>query len=358
MAKRKIIPIFIPQAGCRNQCIFCNQKGITGVNHIPCEDELDALMPLGGSDYELAYYGGSFTSLPFETMEAYLKFAVKMRQQGRIGSIRVSTHPSTVNEKTIGLLKFYGVNTIELGVQSLDDEVLARAGRDHGKSEVLYSMFLVKNNGFNLGVQLMTGLPLDTEYKVFKGIKEIIPFAPSMVRIYPLLVLAGTPLAAEYRQGTYSPMSLDDAIQLVRDMYAVFSYYQIPVIRMGLQPTEDLRTESDLLLAGPFHPSFGHLVKSALWLKQAEMVLRDAPNEVKLVVAKDDMPLLFGENGANMKLLSQERRIKVSGKGNKRGSIQVYTGIKGQEKLYKTLTCGDFLRSYLNENNFWSETCI
>lgn len=358
MAKRKIMPVFIPQAGCRNQCLFCNQKGITGVRHIPDENELEGLVPQGGADYELAYYGGSFTSLPFEAMEAYLRFGANLREQGRIGEIRVSTHPSSVNEKTIALLKSYGVNSVELGVQSLDDQVLTRAGRDHGKSEVLYSMFLVKNNGFKLGVQLMTGLPLDTREKVFKGIEEILPFAPSMVRIYPLLVLEDTPLAQEYRRGEYKPMELADAVSLVRDMYAVFSYYRIPVIRMGLQPTEDLQAGSDLLLAGPFHPAFGHLVKSALKLKQVEMILRDAPYKVKLMVAKSELPLLYGENGENMALLGGTRDIAVSGKGTVPGAVSLLIGNKGEEKVESTLSEEEFLKEYLNENEFWSKTCI
>lgn len=359
MAKRKLIPIFIPQAGCKNQCVFCNQKGITGINKLPQEEDLASLMPSGGEDYELAYYGGSFTSLPLAAMEVYLKFAAKMRDLGRVGQIRVSTHPSSVNESTIGLLKKYGVNTIELGVQSLDDEVLRQAGRNHGKSEVLYSMFLIKNNGFNLGVQLMIGLPLDTPEKVFQGIAEIIPYAPSMVRIYPLLVLADTPLAAEYHRGDYRPLSLSAAVNLTRDMFAVFSYYGIPVIRMGLQPTTDLNSNSELLVAGPFHPGFGHLVKSALKFKQAEMVLRDAPATVELVVPRNELPLLFGEKGKNMLGLRQNRRIKVSGKGLEPGSITVLTpGDSDSKRCIATLSEFDFLDRYLNENNFWSKTCI
>lgn len=358
MAKRKLIPIFIPQAGCSNQCVFCNQKGITGVSHVPDEKELWRLVPQGGPDYELAYYGGSFTSLPFEVIEDYLRFGATLRDQGRIGEIRISTHPSSVNEKTIALLKAYGVNSVELGVQSLDDEVLNRAGRDHGKSEVLYSMFLIKNNGFKLGVQLMTGLPLDTGEKVFKGIEEILPFAPSMVRIYPLLVLENTPLAQEYRRGDYQPMDLSAAVSLVRDMYAVFSYYDIPVIRMGLQPTEDLQIGSELLLAGPFHPAFGHLVKSALKLKQVEMILRDAPTKVKLMVPKAELPLLYGENGENMALLGCNRDIKVSGKGTVPGSVSLLTDQKGEERVVSVLSQGEFLKTYLNENEFWSKTCI
>ncbi|MEG1868044.1 MAG: radical SAM protein [Clostridiales bacterium] len=359
MARRKIIPIFIPQAGCKNKCIFCNQKGITGVNKIPNKDELLALMPQGGCDYELAYYGGSFTALPIKTMVAYLDFAQKMREEGRIGKIRLSTHPSSLNDEKIAILKDYGVNSVELGIQSMDDEVLIKAGRGHTKREILYSMFLVKNNGFDLGVQLMTGLPYETPKKIFSGIEEILPYAPNMVRIYPLLVLQDTPLALEYVAGKYKPMSLNAAVSLVRDMYAVFSYYKIPVIRMGLQPTVDLNIHSDLLLDGPFHPSFGHLVKSALKLKQIEMVLRDAPDGVRIITAKKDLPQVYGLNGENISKIAEHHHIAVSGTGDLQGTVSLAPFDKSKRsEIIASLGESEFLKKYLNENEFWSKQCI
>ena len=350
MPKKKIIPVFVPQGGCENHCVFCNQRGITGVEEIPGDKDLDALMPPGGSDYELAFYGGTFTALPQAVMISYLEFAEKMYKAGRIGSLRISTHPKALDEEMMPLLKHYGVTTIELGIQSMDDEVLAEAGRGHTAEDNRYAMFLVKNNGFSLGVQLMTGLPFDTSLKVFKGLYELLPYSPSMVRIYPLLVLQDTPLAISYQKGEYLPMSLEEAVALVTDMYAFFRYYRIPVIRMGLQPTEELNCGTGLLLAGPFHPAFGHLVKSLLKRKQVEPMLKAVTGDVTVMCHEKDLPLLYGEHREHFIALNQQRRLRISGTLKDRDVLALAPyEQERQGEILSVLTEQEFLTHYLSE---------
>lgn len=350
MAKKKIIPIFVPQGGCHQQCIFCNQRGITGVDKIPDVASLKAEMPQGGIDYEMAFYGGTFTALPKPILLSYLEFAKEMYDAGRIGSLRISTHPGALDDEIMVLLKSYGVTTIELGIQSMDDDVLKAAGRGHTKRDNQYAMFLVKNNGFSLGVQLMTGLPQDSPLKIFKGISEILPYSPSMVRIYPLLVLEDTPLAAKYRGGAYQPMSLHDAVALVTDMYAFFRYYEIPVIRMGLQPTDDLNCESDLLLDGPFHPAFGHLVRSLLMRHRLDAMLEKVKGDVTILCPKDEVALVYGEHGEHMKELQMLRRIRVRGILQEKNMLALAPYEKTQsDEVFLIQREQEFLSQYLSE---------
>lgn len=349
MAKRNLIPIFIPQGGCRDHCIFCNQRGITGCAEIPSEHQLNAMIPVDTDEtWELACYGGTFTALSEKIMLRYLKFALSLLQVKRIGSIRISTHPSYINDFIAERLRNYGVTTVELGVQSMDDSVLEKAGRSHGKVEILNSIRLLKRYGFSVGVQLMTGLPGDSREKILRGIQELLPLRPDMVRIYPLLVLEGTPLAEMWRNGEYQPQPLEEAVSLAADMYAIFRANDIPVIRMGLQTTEELNLQSDFLLAGPFHPSFGHLVRSHLKRKQMEMLLEGHEGDARFLSCRADLPLLFGEKGSTLAYFSKHRGCAVSGVAMARGAVALSPFPKRQRNIIlKTLSEQDFLSLYL-----------
>lgn len=327
---------------------------------MPSEYDLWDMIPKKTDEtWELAYYGGTFTSLPRSVMLRYLEFGQKLRREGRIGSIRISTHPAYLDQEKISLLRRYGVSTVELGVQSMDDFVLEKAGRDHGKGEIIHSITLLKDAGFTVGIQLMTGLPGQTPNSIFQGIRELLPIRPDMVRIYPLLVLEGTPLAEMWRHGIYEPQTLVDAVSLVGDMFAVFCHYGIPVIRMGLQPTEELNFDSNFLLDGPFHPSFGYLVKSYLKRKQMEMLLERHKGDVRFLASRNDLPLLFGDKRSNLMFFEQERRCAVSEAMLSRGDIALAPFDKRERSnVLSILREKEFFALYLERLPYWSELCI
>ncbi|NLK88103.1 MAG: radical SAM protein, partial [Clostridiaceae bacterium] len=198
--KHVIIPVFVPHKGCPNDCIFCNQKKISGqisdmttdrINEI-IEEHLKTIDE--GAFAEIAFYGGSFTAIEKGLQQGFLKEAYKYVTAGRVSEIRLSTRPDFIDEEILGMLGQYGVRTIELGVQSLDDDVLKASCRGHDASCVYRSCDLIKKMGFRLGIQTMTGLPGDTRERCIDTAKKVISLSPELVRIYPVLVIKGTGL--------------------------------------------------------------------------------------------------------------------------------------------------------------------
>ena len=267
MGKNKdlIIPVFISHQGCPHQCVFCNQNRITGTEAPPSPVEVkDYLGQHLGEDKAgavVAFYGGSFTGLPKDLQTAYLEAVNPFIITGQVSGIRVSTRPDYIDDDALSLIKSLGVKTVELGVQSLDADVLRLSGRGHTFEDSLRAAALVKENGLELGIQLMAGLPGDNADKFFATVTRVIEDAPAFVRIYPTLVVKGAPLEALWRRGGYEPLSLEDAVTQCASAVKRFRVAGIKVIRLGLQPSRDLE---DAVLAGPYHPSFGHLVESEL----------------------------------------------------------------------------------------------
>lgn len=262
--KRLIIPIFIPFGGCPNQCVFCDQEGITGNDAMPSLEEVRTTIESylatwkGKGEKEAAFYGGSFTGLPKDVQIRYLKEAYGFVAASRIDSIRLSTRPDYINPDIAAYLKEYGVKTVELGVQSMSDEVLRKSGRGHSREDTMKAVKTLKEHGFTIGLQFMPGLPGDDEAAIIDTADEIIALAPDFVRIYPTLILKGTPLHKMYQRGEYAPWPLEKMAAVCGKLSALFSGASIPIIRMGLQPTAELEKS---LIAGPYHPSFRQLVE-------------------------------------------------------------------------------------------------
>ncbi len=359
MAKNSILPIFIPHGGCPHHCVFCNQREISGCHQPPQPEELALLLPADfPAEGELAFYGGSFTALPPDLLKAYLHFAAEQKEKGRISRIRVSTHPAYVDEAVIAKLLSYGVDFLELGVQSLDDAVLEQAGRGHGGKVIFAALEALASSSLAWGVQLMLGLPSDTEEKDLASVLQILPYAPQTARIYPLLVIEDTPLAAAWRKGSYLPLSLKEAVSIAAKMYALFVLYGVRVIRMGLQPTEDLKVGGKSLLAGPFHSAFGHLVRSTL--KREQMARAAAGHEkedIRFLCAKEDLPLVFGDQKKNIESFAVGRSAAVSGMDLPLGSLAVAPYDKGaKSKPFAVLSERDFLLNYTQ--TYRSSSCI
>lgn len=272
---RHIIPVFVPHKGCPHDCVFCNQKKISGCMQAPTEAQVHALIQSHLSTHnreelEIAFFGGSFTGIPLEEQEIYLKAATSYRTKYPNLQIRASTRPDCITKPVIALLQRYGVNCIELGVQSMDNQVLLASGRGHTAKDVILAVKALKDAGIVVGIQTMLGLPQDTKEGAIQTAKEVIALQPAMVRIYPTLVIKDTALETLYTKGAYHPLLLEDAVELSAELMDLYESANIAVIRVGLQPTEQMDSE---VVAGPYHPAFRQLANSVRALKEMERLL-------------------------------------------------------------------------------------
>jgi histone acetyltransferase (RNA polymerase elongator complex component) len=316
-----IIPFFISHAGCPHQCVFCNQKNISGQIR-PVDPAtipkiiityLDTQVKKG--PVQAAFYGGSFTALPRHEQNAYLEAVRPFLQSGQIESIRLSTRPDCISREILAFLKDHSVSTVELGAQSMDDRVLARVGRGHAAGDTMTAVKLLKENGFTIGLQLMAGLPGDSADIFMNTVDTVIRLKPRFVRIYPLLVLKGTPMEELYKNGGYTPLPLDDAVLLCRNALLRFEQAGIEVIRIGLQPTRELE-KPGTILAGPYHPAFRQLVESSILLDRMRRYLSgNGKNSGSLVffVNPRDVSAAVGQKRSNLGVLKKEFGLKNIG---------------------------------------------
>jgi len=282
-----IIPIFLPNLGCHERCLFCNQKapseGLsspssvrnfieTSLNRFPSEKE--------DREKQVAFYGGSFTAIHKDDQVRYLKEVQPFLASGLIDSIRISTRPDALDEEILSLLKEYGVKTVEVGVQSMIDEVLLLAHRGHCAADTISAASLLNRWGFEVGHQLMIGLPGDTFDRFLKTLDQVIELKPDFLRVHPTLVLKGAPLEKLWRAGEYSPLSLDEAVQWLKKGILRLEKSSISVARIGLQPTKELERD---FLAGPYHPAFRQLIDSAIFFDMAKYLLQNFPNGSKAI---------------------------------------------------------------------------
>lgn len=267
--KKRIIPIFVPHRGCPHDCIFCNQKKITGVStDVTSEDARNIIeeylptMPKDAS-VEVAFFGGSFTAIDEKTQNELLSVAKEYVDKGLVSDIRMSTRPDCISRDILNRLKEYKTTIIELGVQSLDAKVLHDSARGHDIESVIKSAHLIKESGINLGLQMMVGLPSDTEDKCIETAKKFIELNPFCVRIYPTLVVKDTGLETLLNRGEYKPFTLEQSIQIVKKLLVLFYVNNINVIRVGLQATEDIQLGKGIV-DGPYHPAFRELVEGEM----------------------------------------------------------------------------------------------
>lgn len=247
MQKQYVIPVFVPHLGCPNDCIFCNQKTISGEQKQVTKEDVANTVEYYLSSFkeenayiEIAFFGGSFTGIDVEKQEELLSAAYEFIKQGKVNGIRLSTRPDYIDKEILRRLKKYKVTTIELGVQSSNDYILKRCGRGHTFEEVKNASKLIRRFGFTLGHQMMCGLPESTRLDELNTAKDLAKLKPKIVRIYPVLVLKGTKLAKEYENGEYEPLSCNQAVEICKELYYFFQSKKIQVIRMGLQNTKNI----------------------------------------------------------------------------------------------------------------------
>lgn len=303
------VPIFIPELACPHRCVFCNQHSITSVLKTPTLKETQSIIEKylstipDNKTVDIGFLGGNFTGIPVKEQEAYLQTAQPYLRSGKVSGIRVSTRPDYISKETLGLLKNYGVSTIELGAQSMDESVLQNAGRGHTTSDTREASAMIKASGISLGLQMMTGLPGDTPAGAKNTAKEIIGLGADNTRIYPTLVVKGTHLQTLWRQGKYQPQTLEETLDLLSELIPLFRENNVDILRVGLHPTEGFLSGDDLL-AGPFHPSLKALALSRMWKERLHQKTQNLKaNAIKIGVNPKDIPHAVGHQSENKKWL-------------------------------------------------------
>ncbi len=311
MIKHYTIPVFIPELACPFRCAFCNQEKISGHEHIPGDDEIRETVALYLSSFkqkerhvEVGFFGGTFTGLPLAEQERYLAAVQPFVDKGLVHGIRLSTRPDYIDRQVLDLLKRYRVTTIELGAQSLDDEVLKAAYRGHTARCVADASALILEQGFTLGLQMMIGLPADTFEKSMYTAQKIIDLGAAETRIYPALVIEGTAMHHWFKAGKYKPLTQEEAVRWSKRLLLLFEKNNVKVIRMGLHPSEGLVSGRELT-AGPFHPSFRALVLTEVWADILKPLPETFSNRNKITIRVNPSQLNFavGYRGKNKKRL-------------------------------------------------------
>ncbi|MEL7654523.1 MAG: radical SAM protein [Bacillota bacterium] len=280
MKTHAIIPIFIPHLGCPNDCVFCNQKKITAKAKPLSGEEmtemigryLKTITGRGILTTEIAFYGGSFTGIPMDLQREYLSVAKQYKDKGLIQKIHLSTRPDYIDESILTNLKDFEVDIIELGVQSFDEEVLRLSNRGHNRKVVYTASRMIQDYGFELGLQLMIGLPGDTYEKSVASAQEAVKIKPSIARLYPTVIIQDTVLYDLYQRGEYTPLSIEEAVRITKEMYLMLTNAGINVIRVGLKSTDHISESGDI--AGGYHPAFRQLVEAEIAREQLEAQLQ------------------------------------------------------------------------------------
>lgn len=348
MKKQYIIPIFVPHLGCPNDCIFCNQKSISGQKKNMTKEEAKNIIENylknieEDAQVEIAFYGGSFTAIDEKVQEELLQVAYEYVKEGRVESIRISTRPDYINKQILKRLKKYKVKTIELGVQSANDYILKRANRGHTFEDVKKASKLIRWNGFVLGHQMMVGLPESTRIDEINTAKALIKLKPKMVRIYPVLVVKDTKLEEEYKNGAYEPLPLVQAVEVCKELVRMFYDKKIDIIRVGLQNTEEITNpdrKDSQVVAGPYHPAFRQLVESSMWydaIVEKIKKLNVKVKEVEVTVNQIDSNNVIGHKKENILKLKDVYDVDLILKQD--ANIR-----QGKSKIEITKTYNDFL---------------
>ena len=337
-----VIPVFIPHAGCPHDCIYCNQRTITGETvSFPTKEKVKKTIERflrfrkkGDARRSfVAFYGGTFTALPLAVQKDLLDVAQEFIETKLLDGIRFSTRPDYIDTNELDFLSNYTIHAIELGAQSMVDDVLRAAARGHTSEDTKIASAMIKDSGYQLGIQIMVGLPRDTEKTFRKTVQEVIKLNADFVRIYPTLVIRDSALARLYTHGKYKALSLDKAVAMTVDAYTQFKKNGIEVIRMGLQP-EPWFEKPGTILAGPYHPSFGELVVSAYYDNLICPVIASISvrgDYLEILTPRDIVSQVRGHGGRNIRKwceIFELSKIEVKGAENLYGEIVLRSGKK------------------------------
>ncbi|MEG1871086.1 MAG: radical SAM protein [Peptostreptococcaceae bacterium] len=318
-----IIPIFVPHIGCPHTCVFCNQDSITGdagiagsagnVNRSFVEKTIEEYLKTIDNCkavVEVSFFGGTFTGINMDIQRELLEVAKRYKKEGKINFIRLSTRPDYIDNEILNHLKNFDVDVIELGVQSLDEEVLYKSGRGHTAKDVEEASRLIKKYGFTLGHQIMLGLPGDTREKDIETTKKSIAMGPNICRIYPSLVIEDTPMEKLLKRGEYKPYSLEESVDISKVIYGMLESNGIKVIRIGLQPTEEINY-GGAIVEGPFHPAYRELVESSIYCDMIKAYI-SGYQEIKIYINPREISKLYASKKKYFnKLIEEMKEVKI-----------------------------------------------
>ena len=321
-----IVPIFLPHAGCPHRCAFCNQRNLIqepGNEQVTPETLRDHVIEMlkyrsmRRHTTQIAFYGGNFLGLPKTDISRWLDAAGRCVDEKWVDSIRFSTRPDTIDAGRLNLMSAYPISTVEIGVQSMDDGVLTLSNRGHTAAHTVEAVRLLSEKPYRIGIQLMVGLPGDTEDINRHTGLQVCALRPDFVRVYPTLVLKNSRLASWYASGRYQPLSLEKAIRLAKTLLTLFRVHHIPVTRMGLQASEAL-DKRDAFWAGPYHPAFGHLVYSELFFDAVSAFIKSSVQttaDMSICVHPQSVSKLRGNKNQNVERLKKRfdvRKLRIA----------------------------------------------
>ncbi len=312
-----IIPVFLPEAACPNKCIYCNQQTITSVKDVKSPSDIDnfisirlSQIPADAQHVEIAFFGGNFTGFHVKRQKEYLEVVKRFFNDTRIRSIRISTRPDNISAENLKILQDYGVKTIELGAQSMCNDVLLKSDRGHTAEDTVIASQLILQFGFTLGLQMMIGLPGDTPEKSLVTAQQIIKLGAAETRIYPLLVFRETPLYQMFLKDEFQPLNIEQVIEIAAPVIRSFEESQVKVLRVGLHPSEDLLKGE--MVAGPWHPSLRQMMYTRVW----EDILKEISSghhdyALRIFVSSEQFPNAVGFKRKNA-LLFPNIEFKVN----------------------------------------------
>lgn len=361
--KMKIIPVFVPHVGCPNDCVFCNQRRITGMGTVAASAQYvtdiveECRKTIDRETYtELAFFGGSFTAIDLRLQEELLRVGKHYKDMGVVQRMRCSTRPDAISDDILEFQKKFGMDIIELGIQSLDDKVLKMSNRGHTREHSVNASRLIKEHGFILGHQIMPGLPGSTKENDIGTCRGSIAMKPDMVRIYPTLTIKDTALAQMYGEGSYKPLTLNEAVDISAYMYSQYSINNINVIRIGLQNTDSINEDEDVI-AGPFHPAFRQLVEEKMYLTSIILALKGLNLKDRHITIASDKRLvssIAGQKRANINKLKEV--FAVRGISFKDSSDAEVIEICDEQNKLGSFEKKDIFENYLRFEQ--GETCI
>lgn len=329
--RHSVVPLFIPHEGCPHACSFCDQRAISGEGRMTPEKAAEELRQAFSFPHpagtEIAFFGGSFTCLARGRMEAYLEAARPYLESGQAAALRCSTRPDGVAPDILPLLGKYRMRTVELGAQSFSDKVLALNGRGHTAAQIESAFQLLRQNGFAVGLQIMTGLPGETAEDLAVTVESVCRLRPDMLRIYPAAVLDGTPMARWMAEGKFTPKGVEESAALCAPILARMEREGIPVIRVGLHPSAELARK---VVGGCYHPAFKELCLSRLWRERAASALEGFPagTEAELFVPAKALSQALGQKRGNIAYWGRlGYRVRVSASPDGRA----YLAVKGEK---------------------------
>lgn len=317
------IPIFIPHLGCPNMCVFCNQRSISGKLNFDIsqvQNDIEQVLSTCKNDdnVEIAFFGGSFTGIDRNLMIELLSIAQKYVDLGRVESIRLSTRPDYIDKEILDILSSFSVKTIELGLQSMDDEVLRKSKRGHNSKQAEIACEMIKKRGFNLIGQMMIGLPSSNVDKEIYTAKKICEMGADGARIYPTVVFYETELCQMMQANEYIVLSNEDAVERTKEALKIFTERGVPCIRVGLQSGENLSDESHVA-GGANHSAIGEMAMSALYFdiicKELDQKQFDKiPEKITVFCPKGEISKIVGQKRKNIEKICQKygiKRVKV-----------------------------------------------